>query len=101
MKTNKEKARELINDSPNRDLHTDRLPILDALFAIEIASKPDWFDPNSKNQDMPEPTEIFCDNNGTPCVMLVNFKYRNLLTNEIDFIENLKVWTYLPKFDGE
>ena len=44
---NLEFAKDSIYNSRNRDLHTDRIPVLDAILACEIAAKTNWFNPLS------------------------------------------------------
>lgn len=102
MKTNKQKALELINSkmADSNDLnHNQMINTSLATSAVIIASKPDWFYPDKG--EFPELYEFFVNQDGEPCEMRAENRYLSFNTNQIGNINNIKAWTYLPKFEEE
>ncbi len=95
LETNLEKAKDLIYNSKNRDLHTDKINVLSAILSCEVAAKTNWFYP-SKNE-FPKTGEMVY-------LALSNGSYKNQLFDEfdkptVDYFKNefyVKAWCYMP-----
>ena len=108
MKTNIEKAIKCLEDTfDNATGHYIQNPseVLvtheNALEAIKIASKTDWYYPSKG--ELPKIHQLIITDNEIPYKVLSDLRIRCLLDNSIINIEddNVKAYTYLPKYEDE
>ena len=91
-KTNLQKAKDLINNSKNRDFHTDKISVLNAILSCEVAAKTDWFYP-SKNE-FPKDGEKVWVSKFNP---IRKNKEMGFDAGDKDFwIKYIEAWCYLP-----
>lgn len=94
--TNKEKALELIDVKTEKSLSTGWLiSNSDAIRAVELASKPDWFHPNKG--EFPNDGELILEVSNTIGDDIPD-SHQYYDEDKTLFLEECKAWCYLPTY---